>query len=85
MDLVEAECDPFRPKAQGPLVLVVAEGMQVGALTPKMSARYLPLIRDVVAAGYPASCIGWVDEGAKKLEVKVGALNPVKISHAYAT
>lgn len=83
VELVESDQDPFRPKAKGPLVLVMAGGEQVGALTPKMSARYLPLIRDVAAAGYPCTCSAYVEEGSKKLEVKVGAVSPAKISNAY--
>lgn len=82
-ELVEADSDPLRPKVQGPLVLVMVNGEQVGALTPKMSERYLPLIRDVQAARYPATCRGYVEAGPKKLEVKVGAVSPAKISNAY--
>lgn len=83
VELVESDDDPFRPKAKGPLVLVMASGEQLGALTPRMSERYLPLLRDVVAAGYPCTCAAYVEEGPKKLEVKVGAVSPAKISNAY--
>jgi hypothetical protein len=40
----------------GPKLLVYLQGGAVGALPPPETAAYLPVVRDVVAAGLPATC-----------------------------
>lgn len=80
--LVEAEVNPDKPKVPGPAVLVYLSGEHVGALTPKMAARYLPLIRMCAAAGLPTTAMGYIERGANKLEVKLYVAPPSELDRS---
>lgn len=56
----------------GGLIGVAIGADPVGVLTPKMSARYLPVITDVIAAGIAASCPAEIRrDGKGRLQVRL--------------
>jgi len=61
-------------------VVVSIAGREVGVLTPATSRRYLPVIREVEAAGFTASCDALVTRGRNKLEVRVLLPRPADVN-----
>ena len=65
--LVDLSIVPGNPHSlhDGPCVGVAIGDHQVGFFTPKMTARFGPLIEDATSAGLRATAEAWVHRGAK--------------------
>jgi hypothetical protein len=63
--------NPVRPKLTGPFVLAFYGSEVVGWLTPTMTPRYLPLIREVESAGIRPTATAVASEGRARPQVRV--------------
>jgi hypothetical protein len=55
----------------GPRISVDMDGVAVGMLGRTATERYLPVLRDVTASGFPTTCGAIVAHGTKKYECRV--------------
>lgn len=69
-ELVITDHDPHRKKS-GPTVQVCVDQRTVGYLTPKMSQRYIPLLRTAQSRGLPLTARTLVSRGDNKVEAFV--------------